>query len=259
MNPIGIFRSQTRYPYDVPRQGSLNKSSEVGVIELNEGFDFEQALEDVDGFERIWLIYKFHNNQNWNPKTIPPRGPHKKRGVFATRSPYRPNPIGLTCVRLLKVEGRKLFVQEFDLLDQTPILDIKPYVPYADSFPDVRIGWLEGLDPNPFAISFSTEAEAAVSWLSENGVSALKQAIRSQLEFEPTDSERKRVSQNENDFILSYRTWRIMFRVNVANKSIEVLSIDSGYTSQELKDPEDIYKDKEIHRKFQALRNSHKF
>ena len=77
---------------------------------------------------------------------VPPRGPRTKRGVLATRSPHRPNAIGLSAVELLSVEGRRLHLRGVDLLDGTPILDIKPYVPYADAFPDSSAGWIEGVD-----------------------------------------------------------------------------------------------------------------
>ena len=139
--PIGIFRCDAKYAYDVPRQGIL-AGENVGRVELAPGMNFEAALDAIEGFSRIWLIFAFDRNEGrWRPKVQPPRHIDHKVGVFATRSPYRPNPIGLSCVELLEVKGRVLVVKGHDLLDGTPILDVKPYLPYADSFPDAAPGW----------------------------------------------------------------------------------------------------------------------
>ena len=140
IQPIGIFSCSKSQPFSAARQGSVDRSSEFGHIQLNPGFDFEQALTGLQEFSHRWLLYQFHNNSHWKPMVLPPRGTEsrleKKVGVLASRSPYRPNPIGLSCVRLEKVEGRQLWVSAFDLLDATPIIDIKPYLTYADSFPE---------------------------------------------------------------------------------------------------------------------------
>jgi len=98
--------------------------------------------------ERIWILAHLHLNQGYNAKVMPPRGPKKKRGLLATRAPHRPNPIGLSAVTLLGVKGNKLSLGPCDLIDGTPILDIKPYIPYADAFPDAKAGWVDELDPS---------------------------------------------------------------------------------------------------------------
>ena len=102
VNPIGSFFGDAVYKYDVPRQGSLF-AGHPGRIELKPGNNFEMALRDLEGFERIWVIFQFHENEGWRPTTrppVPPKG-RDRVGTFASRSPYRPNPIGLSCVRLL--------------------------------------------------------------------------------------------------------------------------------------------------------------
>lgn len=138
--PIGFVKSGGgTYPQEAPRQAAF--ASNEGVIELLPGRNFEQALEDLAGFERIWLVFVFDRNRNWKPKVLPPDGSSRKRGVFATRSPHRPNPVGLSAVELLRIEGRSVHIRNFDLLDGTPILDIKPYIPEADAFPASRSGW----------------------------------------------------------------------------------------------------------------------
>lgn len=148
MKPIGIVRSSYKERFDTPRQPALSDDV-TASIELAKGINLEQAVKDLEGFSHIWVIYWMHLNQGWNPTVIPPRGPKTKRGVLATRAPHRPNSIGLSVVRLLKVEGRMLTIAGHDMLDGTPVLDIKPYVPYADTIENASHGWLKeaGLAP----------------------------------------------------------------------------------------------------------------
>ncbi len=146
---IGILRSPYANRIDAPHQATVTEGTESGdqalaTLELEDWVD-EEVLQDLNGFERVWLIFAFHRSQGWKSKVKPPRG-GPKRGVLATRSPHRPNAIGLSAVELIKVEGRTLHLKGVDLLDQTPVLDVKPYVPYADSFPDAKAGWIDELD-----------------------------------------------------------------------------------------------------------------
>ena len=147
--PIGILRSPYSRRIDAPHQSTVVAGTESGepapaTLDLEDWLD-EQVLRDLDGFDRLWLIFAFHLSDGWTTRVKPPRG-GQKRGVLATRSPHRPNSIGLSAVELIKVEGRTLHLRGVDLLDGTPVLDIKPYVPYADAFPDARAGWIDELD-----------------------------------------------------------------------------------------------------------------
>jgi tRNA (adenine37-N6)-methyltransferase len=147
--PIGILHSPYTRRIDAPHQGTVvegteSGQSEMATLKLAEWLD-EQVVQDLSGFERIWLIFAFHLSEGWKNVVKPPRG-GPKRGVLATRSPHRPNSIGLSAVELLSVEGRTLHLRGVDLLDGTPVLDIKPYVPYADAFPDAKAGWIDELD-----------------------------------------------------------------------------------------------------------------
>jgi tRNA-Thr(GGU) m(6)t(6)A37 methyltransferase TsaA len=260
LSPIGIFKTSAVYPYEASRQAANDGTGEVGCIELERGRQFEQAILSLEGFSRIWLLYRFHHNSHWKPMVRPPRGPPEKRGVFATRSPYRPNPIGLSCVELIKVDGLRLYVRGFDLLDGTPIYDIKPYLPYADSFQDCRTGWIENLTELSFRVNFSMRAEQQVHYLEEQGVSRLREFLHSQLEYDPLDGERKRVhvlapESNLDSTILAqiaYRTWRADFKVDHSSRSIEIIDIKSGYNNSELNAPQadDRYRDKDLHRAF---------
>lgn len=246
--PIGTYHSEAKAPYEAARQ-PLDRIQTQGEIVLQSGQQFEQALENLEGFERIWVIYVFHHNTtHWKPKVLPPRGSDHKVGVFATRAPYRPNPIGISCVKLLKVEGLKLIVEGADLLDGTPILDIKPYLPYADAFPDSKIGWLENV--KNYSVSFSQMAQTQLAFLEEKGLSQVRDFILNQLEYDPTNSDKKRVSAQGEWFVLAYKTWRLRFELNEEKSQVTVLNFFSGYSETDLTLPEDTYKDKELHREF---------
>ena len=130
--------------FGIPRQSSLANTE--GRIVFEDAYRNREALRGLEGFERIWLIWEFSANKQaegeWQPTVRPPRlGGNTAMGVFATRSPYRPNPLGLSCVELLAIENGELIVKGADLMDGTPIYDIKPYLPYADSYPDAKAAW----------------------------------------------------------------------------------------------------------------------
>ena len=148
-HPIGTVRSPYAQRIDAPHQATVVEGTETGdaseaLIELDPELP-ETVLRDLEGFERIWVVFAFHRSEGWKAMVRPPRG-SSKRGVLATRSPHRPNAIGLSAVELVAVEGRTLRVRGVDLLDGTPVLDIKPYVPYADAFPEAKAGWIDAVD-----------------------------------------------------------------------------------------------------------------
>lgn len=148
--PIGIIHSPYTRRIDAPHQPTVTMGTASGIpaeatLELRPDIPPE-SLHDLEGFERIWLITHLHRSEGWAPQVRPPRGPRRTRGVFATRSPHRPNAIGLSAVELLRIEGHTLHLRGLDLLDGTPVLDLKPYVPYADAFPEARAGWIDAVD-----------------------------------------------------------------------------------------------------------------
>ncbi len=147
--PIAFVRSPYTRRIDAPHQSTVVEGTETGAvaeasIEFVPDIEFA-AFRDLAGFERIWLLFVFHRSEGWKAEVRPPRG-GAKRSVLATRSPHRPNAIGLSAVELIAVEERALRVRGVDLLDGTPILDIKPYVPYADAFGHSRAGWIDEID-----------------------------------------------------------------------------------------------------------------
>lgn len=139
MNPIGIIHTPFRQLEGMPIQpaGAVGVKGTVKVFE-----EFRAGLKDLDGFSHIILIYVFHRSQGFELEVVPflDTQPH---GLFATRAPRRPNPIGLSTVQLDRIENGHLLVQNVDILDGTPLLDIKPYVPEFDSHTEIRTGWLE--------------------------------------------------------------------------------------------------------------------
>ena len=245
-DPIGILRGGGDFPQQAPRQGVYARNE--GFVELFPGHNYEQALEDLDGFDRIWLLFVFDRNSNWKPKVQPPYGIDRKVGVFASRSPYRPNGIGLSAVELEKVDGLKIHIRNFDLLEGTPVLDIKPYIPEADAFPDAKAGWRDLVPPVP-ELLITPEAALQMKRLLLCGGPDLADVARIQLTLQSGDPARQRISGVPGrEQTLAYRTWRIAF---VREKErVAVLGISSGYSPEELADAEDVYNDKKIHREF---------
>jgi len=138
--PIGFIKTPFIQGKGAPIQPRRSGGAK-GQIEMRP--DLVEALSDLDGFSHIILIFHFHLSTGYKLKVVPYMDT-AERGVFATRAPRRPNQIGLSVVRLEKIEGNVLHVADVDMLDGTPLLDIKPYVPHFDTEPDIRIGWLEG-------------------------------------------------------------------------------------------------------------------
>jgi tRNA (adenine37-N6)-methyltransferase len=212
LEPIGYLRTTASKRYQAPRQPGASCIDLPARIILNAGQNFEQALQDLDGFSKIWLIYWFDRNENWKPMVLPPRGPAIKRGVFATRSPYRPNPIGLSLVDLHEIHGRTVHLGKVDLLDKTPILDIKPYLPYAEAFPDAKAGWLQGLDNEPINVSFAADVAYDSSLLDQLRISIPPELVESP-EFYPLPHPYRRIRRTAGGFEIALQNKRIDLRI----------------------------------------------
>jgi len=143
LEPIGIIHSPYQKKEDIPIQGAF-KPEGVGAIEVFE--KYAEGLTDVEGFSHLLIIYFFHKSKDFS-LLAKPFLEDKLHGIFAIRSPHRPNHLGVSVVRLLERNGNMLKVGEIDVFDGTPLLDIKPYVPKFDERKNVKIGWLEGLLP----------------------------------------------------------------------------------------------------------------
>ncbi len=132
LEPIGIIHTEFITKENIPRQGRLGTNNN-GWIELNP--ELVEGIDKLSDFSHIFLIFNFHQSEGFNLTQITPDH-HEQKGVFATRSPYRPNPLGLTIVTLEKIQGNKIYFSDADMLDGTPLLDIKPYSPELDIYPE---------------------------------------------------------------------------------------------------------------------------
>lgn len=252
--PIAYVRSNCRFKAQLPRQPVFSRSE--AFVEFLPHARFSESAVDLEGFERIWLIFCFHLNagKGWKTKVRPPvSADGGKYGVFSTRSPYRPNPLGLSCVRLVGVEENGLRIAECDLIDGTPVLDVKPYIPEVDSFPAAAAGWRDEVSrSDEYEVAPTAEFLAQSQFVVSIGGGDMLDFCRVQLSRNPLDFRRKRVRavDGTGEYELSCRMWRMRFAVDDENRSILLTGIVSGYTIGDLNDPCDPYGDKELHRRF---------
>ncbi len=154
---IAYFHSPFATKFGVPRQSGLAPALQGEVRFLPE-YAAADAFRGMEDYSHLWLIWGFSENfqRGWSPTVRPPRlGGNARMGVFATRSPFRPNPLGLSCVKLEQAEAGRLLVSGADLVDGTPIYDVKPYIPYADSIPDASGGFTDSRSWEPLRVSFA--------------------------------------------------------------------------------------------------------
>ena len=158
---IARIRTDFKEKFGIPRQSGIAKTTAKIIFEPK--YRVKEAIRGLEGYSHIWLLWEFSEalREEWSPTVRPPRlGGNTRMGVFATRSPYRPNPIGLSSVRLIKIDetasdGIVLTVEGADLLDGTPIYDIKPYLAFTDSHPDAIGGFADGVREYKLNVSFS--------------------------------------------------------------------------------------------------------
>ncbi|MEM7167518.1 MAG: tRNA (N6-threonylcarbamoyladenosine(37)-N6)-methyltransferase TrmO [Planctomycetota bacterium] len=252
LRAIGTFRGDADFRYTLPSQPG-QAGSRPGVIELYPGHNYEQALADLDGFSHVWVIFWFHEATTWRPKVQPPLR-QGRRGVFGTRAPHRPNPIGLSCLPLLSVSGRQVRVGAADLLDGTPILDLKPYLPYSDAHPDATSGWVDD-EVSAYEIVWSELAWRQCTWLATRDVPVAEWVV-SPLSLRPFSRPGHRVeelpatSRTTVPAVFAVRTWRVAFTRNDANQTVTIDRITSGHPPTLLAGDETQWGDEELHREF---------
>ena len=205
MKQIAHIETPFREKFGVPRQAGLVDYEARVVFEPE--YRVAEAVRGLDEFDYVWLIWGFHLavREEWSPTVRPPRlGGNKRVGVFATRSPFRPNAIGLSSVRLLRVEpGPVLVVSGADLVDGTPIYDIKPYLPYADSHPEARGGFAQQA-PEPLEV---VDDHGLLLQLPE----VEREALRKSLALDPRPHYQ---SDAQRMYTMPFDKWEVEFRVS---------------------------------------------
>ena len=195
--PIGYLSSCFKEKFGIPRQSGLVPEAR-GMLEINPPFNRPEAFRELADYSHIWLTFVFHGNlrQQWKPTVRPPRlGGNRRVGVFASRSPFRPNPLGLSVVRLDRLELTAsrvcLHLSGIDLLEGTPVLDIKPYLPYADAIADARSGYATDAPAERYELRFAPAAEQALAALPRPEAAHLSALIRRLLALDPRPGYRR--------------------------------------------------------------------
>ncbi|MDG0817089.1 tRNA (N6-threonylcarbamoyladenosine(37)-N6)-methyltransferase TrmO [Bdellovibrio svalbardensis] len=187
MEPIGYIESGFKDKFGTPRQPGLVKKA-LAKLKIRADLQPAEALQGLEGFSHVWLIWVFHQNKvaRYHAKVHPPRLGGKSMGLFATRTPHRPNPIGLSLVELVSVEKDGIVVSGADLVDGTPILDIKPYLPEVESVPDARTGWPAEVVKDPIHVEFTEKAQnLLLEWQGRNPDKSLREIIEETLKLDP--------------------------------------------------------------------------
>ncbi|MBQ3239857.1 MAG: tRNA (N6-threonylcarbamoyladenosine(37)-N6)-methyltransferase TrmO [Akkermansia sp.] len=203
MQPIAHIRSPYAEKFGVPRQGNLAPHV-ISEIIFEPPYRNPECVRGLEAFSHLWLIWKFHHNgETWHPTVRPPRlGGNTRLGVFATRSPFRPNGLGLSVVKLLSVEpGPVLRVSGADMVDGSPIYDIKPYVPYADSIPEAAGGFTSVARPLLQVEWQTARPDEPAEW-----VAALEETLAQ-------DPRPAYQDDAQRVYHLLFRPWEISFRV----------------------------------------------
>lgn len=187
LKPIGYLESCYRDKFGTPRQPGLSPNA-WSRLKIRADLQPAQAFEGLESFSHLWLVFVFHQNKTarYHAKVHPPRLGGESMGVFATRSPHRPNPIGLSLVELVRIENDSLILAGADLVDGTPILDIKPYLPEVESKPEARSGWLGQAETKDILVKFLPEAEAFLQhWQTTHADKKLREMIVDTLKLDP--------------------------------------------------------------------------
>jgi tRNA-Thr(GGU) m(6)t(6)A37 methyltransferase TsaA len=190
-SPIGIIRSCYTGRFGIPRQPGLVTAA-TAQLELFPAYGRDEAFAGLAGFSHVWVVFVFHDclGTAWKPTVRPPRlGGRRKVGVFASRAPYRPNPIGLSAVELIGLERRNgrlcLRMRGADLLDGTPVLDIKPYLPYADALADAKAGYAPDPPGKDWRVELAPRAREQLMEADPRGELDLSRLIRQVLRQDP--------------------------------------------------------------------------
>ncbi|OGU26370.1 MAG: tRNA (N6-threonylcarbamoyladenosine(37)-N6)-methyltransferase TrmO [Ignavibacteria bacterium GWA2_54_16] len=215
LRPIGFISTPFKSKYAAPRQPATALRKSTGTIKLRPGYNFEQALEDLREFDYIWVIFWFNKNSGWKPMVLPPHGDRKKRGVFSTRSPHRPNPIGLSLCKLVDIKGRSIRIENPDMLDGTPVLDIKPYIPHAESHAGAKSGWIGQSNeqtPRPYKVAIAPEVRSSLKLVDREERREIVEYLKEILTRDPHPHIYRRIkTSSDGNSVIAVKRWRFMF------------------------------------------------
>jgi tRNA-Thr(GGU) m(6)t(6)A37 methyltransferase TsaA len=226
-NDIGIIHSCFKEKFGIPRQPGLI-SEATALLELLPPYNREEALREIDAYSHLWIIFAFHGikQEQWKPTVRPPRlGGNQRVGVFASRSPFRPNPVGLSLVQFegLSIKNGKIFLKlkGVDLMDGTPVLDIKPYLPYVECVPTARSAFAAEAPPASLNMEFSPEAENNLKDCSTEEYPRLKELIVQMLQLDP----RPAYERNDEHKVYGTRIFDLDLKWKVENNTAIVISL----------------------------------
>ena len=225
-NPIGIIHSCYSEKFGIPRQPGLVKCA-TATLELLSPFDTPDALRGLEAFSHLWIVFVFHQSARaqWKATVRPPRlGGNERVGVFASRSNFRPNPIGLSVVELLEIDGTMLKLGGGDFLDGTPVLDIKPYIPYADRIPEATGAFADDAPEPDNQVELCPDAERAIHALEDETRPALRQLVCDMLTYNP----RPAYQSDDPNRTFGTRIFDLEVRWKQVESKVTILSIDPG-------------------------------
>ncbi|MEE3169203.1 MAG: tRNA (N6-threonylcarbamoyladenosine(37)-N6)-methyltransferase TrmO [Pseudomonadota bacterium] len=232
LTPVAITRSCFRDKFGVPRQPGLTRHARADLV-IQAPFDREDAFRGLDTASHLWLTFQFHQavRAEWRPVVRPPRlGGNRKMGVFASRSPFRPNSLGLSVVRnegLVRGNDELILrISDHDLIEGTPILDIKPYLPFADSVPEATLGWADSPPTERLAVVFLPQAETQLAGLPPDRYPELRALIEDVVAYDPRPSFRR---GRDEERIYGAHLYDLNVRFRFVNgpsqKRVEVLTV----------------------------------
>ena len=225
---IGVIHSCFKEKFGIPRQSGLIPEAEAR-LEILAPYNRPEAFRGIEDYSHLWITFLFHASARgeWKPTVRPPRlGGNRRVGVFASRSPFRPNPIGLSVVKLLELNLSDqqviLHLGGIDMLDGTPVLDIKPYIPYSDAIPEARAGFAPTHPGREIELSFSPDTEAILAKLNSDQAEHLKRLIRQVLENDP----RPAYLQEERRSRFGMRLYDFNVRWEIDNDRYRVVEVE---------------------------------
>lgn len=228
LTPIGTITSCFKEKFGIPRQPGLVPAARADLV-LHPPYNQPETISGLEAFSHIWLIYMFHGIEKgkWKPTVRPPRlGGNRRKGVFATRSNFRPNPLGMSAVKLERIvtdhRQLRLALSGVDLLDGTPVLDIKPYLPYADAIADAKGGFASEAPAAYLVVGFTAEARATCERLETGPTPGITRLIRQMLALDPRPAY---TGAGDPDRIYGFRILDVDVKWKVLDRQATVIEI----------------------------------